>query len=264
MNRHSTPSLLALLPVLLILFSAGCATGGMSTLRTEIQDLQNRIYEIQKRQAESQVEIQGLREELREGAGSGSEPAGASPHAQNGSAISSGEPAVPGSTVDMDSAGPTRHTSSPSGSPPVLEPTPPVASTTTPSGGGVEEAPDKLYVEGYSQFNTGKYLEAQKSFEEFLRRSPESDLADDAQYWVGECFFSLKDYRRAILEFRRVIDQYPFGNKVPQSFFRVGLSYLALGERDRAAENLETVVQAFPKSDVATVARATLDEIQKR
>ena len=263
MNRHPTPGLLALSLVLLILFSAGCATGGMSTLRTEIQDLQNRIYEIQKRQAESQVEIQGLREQLRGGAGSASEPASAAPPAQDEPAISPGEPAVPGSTFDMDSTGPTRHTSSPPESPPALEPIPPLPSTATPSGGSAE-APDKLYVDGYSQFNTGKYLEAQKLFEEFLRRSPESDLADDAQYWVGECYFALKDYRRAILEFRRVIDQYPFGNKVPQSFFKVGLSYLALGERDRAAENLETVVQAFPKSDVATVARATLDEIQKR
>src|SRR5262249_32637483 len=122
---------------------------------------------------------------------------------------------------------------------------------------------DRLYVDGYARFNSGNYAEAQQRFQEFLARSPESDLADDAQYWIGECFFSQKDYRRAILEFRKVIDQFPFGNRVPHAFLKVGLSYLALGERDRAAENLETVVEAFPKSDVATVARATLDDLQK-
>jgi tol-pal system protein YbgF len=118
-------------------------------------------------------------------------------------------------------------------------------------------------VDGYARFNTGDYAKAKDEFSEFLARSPESDLADDAQYWIGECYFSQKDYRRAILEFRKVIDQYPFGNRVPHAFLKVGLSYLALGDRERASESLETVVQAFPKSEVATVAQGTLDEIKK-
>ena len=129
-------------------------------------------------------------------------------------------------------------------------------------GTGNEDV-DKFYVQGYAQFNSGDYAAADQAFQEFLARAPESDLADDAQYWIGECFFSRKDYRRAILEFRKVIDQYPFGNRVPHAFLKLGLSYLALGDRERAAENLETVVQAFPKSDVATVARATLDQLGK-
>jgi TolA-binding protein len=44
---------------------------------------------------------------------------------------------------------------------------------------------DKLYVDGYARFNTGDYAKAKDEFSEFLARSPESDLADDAQYWIG-------------------------------------------------------------------------------
>jgi len=246
------------LPVgsLILALVLACAPRSSGTLNTEVQDLQNRLYELQKRNAEAQVEIQ----ELKDGSSTSSNPAAttAGPSAADSGDSTTEEPLVPGSTVDLGEAGPTR-----SGE--AVAPDPADA-TKLPTPGRAGSAPteaDKLYVDGYAQFNSGHYQVAQQDFSEFLARSPESDLADDAQYWIGECFFSQKDYRRAILEFRKVIDQYPFGNRVPHAFLKVGLCYLALGDRERASENLETVVQAFPKSEVATVAKATLDEINK-
>ena len=251
-------------------FSAGCASRQNALLRTEVQDLQNRIYELQKRNAEAQVEIQELRERAGAPSSPGPNSGVTSPrHLPEGIDPSSGEPEVPGSTIDLGESGPTRNVEpSPAGNadagPDAREQreNPAAAPPDAKPGGGDGEA-DKSYLDGYAQFNSGDYAAAEQSFQQFLARAPESDLADDAQYWIGECFFSRKDHRRAILEFRKVVDQYPFGNRVPHAFLKIGLSYLALGDRDRAAENLETVVQAFPKSDVATVARATLDEIRK-
>jgi tol-pal system protein YbgF len=240
-------------------FSA-CAPRNSGNLKTEIQDLQNRLYELQKRNAEAQVEIQQLKEES-PGDSHAASPASGPTSADSGEAPTE-EPLVPGSTVDLGDQGPSRsgETETPSPAPP--ESLDSQAPAPNKNGTPTTEA-DKLYVDGYAQFNSGNYQVAQKDFGEFLARSPESDLADDAQYWIGECYFSQKDYRRAILEFRKVIDQYPFGNRVPHAFLKVGLCYLALGDRERASENLETVVQAFPRSEVATVAKATLDEINK-
>ena len=246
--------------VLVLALMLACAPRSSGNLNTEVQDLQNRLYELQKRNAEAQVEIQ----ELKEGSSTSSSPAGAAaaPRAADSGESTTEEPLVPGSTVDLGEEGPTR-----SGEAVKQDPAQPgSAGAKSPIPGQTGSAPseaDKLYVDGYAQFNSGNYQVAQKDFSEFLARSPESDLADDAQYWIGESFFSQKDYRRAILEFRKVIDQYPFGNRVPHAFLKVGLCYLALGDRERASENLETVVQAFPKSEVATVAKATLDEINK-
>jgi len=255
--------------VLLIFLSPGCASSRSALLRTEIQDLQNRVYELQKRNAEAQVEIQDLKE--RGPTASSAGPAGeeAIPYPPAGEqALPLVEPAIPGSTIDLGEGGPVRNVEpAPSGSGEV-------AGGSAPEGGGDGSAygtaavsgggeGDRSYVQGYAMFNSGDYPAAERAFQEFLARAPESDLADDAQYWIGECFFSRKEHRRAILEFRKVIDQYPFGNRVPHAFLKIGLSYLALGDRERASENLETVVQAFPRSDVATVARATLDEIRK-
>jgi len=255
--------------LLLLLLSSGCVSRTNALLRTEIQDLQNRIYELQKRNAEAQVEIQDLKERgavAPPAAGGGEEIVAGS--SVEGASPSPAEPAVPGSTIDLGESGPVRNVepapvtpgAAPSGPSPGVEGSGPESGQTAGPEGGEG---DKSYVEGYALFNSGDYPAAEKAFQDFLARSPESDLADDAQYWIGECFFSLKDHRRAILEFREVVDQYPFGNRVPHAFLKIGLSYLALGDRDRAAENLETVVQAFPKSDVATVARAALDEIHK-
>jgi len=267
--KHPRYAACLALSLLLLPISSGCASRESALLRTEIQDLQNRLYELQKRNAEAQVEIQDLKEQTA-GAPSAARPGEeilAGPAAE-GSSPSPPEPAVAGSTIDLGEGGPVRNVEpSPAGPgepPPGLAPgaeggEPGSGQTAVPEGGEGE----KSYVEGYALFNSGDYPAAEKAFQDFLARSPESDLADDAQYWIGECFFSLKDHRRAILEFRKVIDQYPFGNRVPHAFLKIGLSYLALGDRDRATENLETVVQAFPKSDVATVARAALDEIHK-
>jgi len=227
-------------------------------MKTEVQDLQNRLYELQKRNAEAQVEIQ----ELKDSEGSTTGGAASTPiHSEAEGAGAQEEPLVPGSTVDLGEEGPTRSGESVGGNPPAPAAAVPAPALTKPASSS--PGADKLYIDGYAQFNSANYQKAEEEFGEFLARSPESDLADDAQYWLGECYFSQKDYHRAILEFRKVIDQYPFGNRVPHAFLKVGLSYLALGDRERASENLETVVQAFPKSEVATVAKATLDEINK-
>ncbi len=233
---------------LVSLLSAGCAVHKSPAVDTDVKALQNRIYELQKKNAEAQVELQDLRE--RE-TGGGSAPAASDVEGFQ----TAEEPEVAGSTVDLGTSGPARNDE------------PPASGTGAPGSAQPSEGSrgetDKLFVDAYAQFNSGDYQKAQDEFTQFLSASPQSDLADDAQYWIGECLFTRKDYRRAIPEFRKVIDQYPFGNRVPHAFLKVGLSYLALGDRERATESLETVVQAFPKSEVATVAQATLDELKK-
>jgi tol-pal system protein YbgF len=240
-------SLSCLPAVVLFLLSTGCAVH--KPVDTDVKALQKRIYELQKKNAEAQVELQDMQERQAGGGADTGAPA------TEGSFQPGEEPEVTGSTVDLGESGPSRSDEAPASGTPGSGP---ASSPEGPRG-----AADKLFVDAYAQFNGGDYQKAQDEFTQFLSASPQSDLADDAQYWIGECLFSRKDYRRAIPEFRKVIDQYPFGNRVPHAFLKVGLSYLAMGDRERATESLETVVQAFPKSEVATVAQATLDELKK-
>ena len=123
-------------------------------------------------------------------------------------------------------------------------------------------APHEMYNAAFTQFNLGQHPEAVELFGQFLAIYPDHDLADNAQFWIGECFFARKEYETAVAEFQKVVDTYPKGNKVPDAFVKRGLVLLELDRRSEAIENLETVIQAYPRSDAATYARQRLMELQ--
>ena len=198
---------------------AGCAAvNDVSRLEDEVRRLQALVDELQKKQAESQVRLQ----EVRERQAPGETAAG---------------PAEPGTQAATPQ-------------PPIDKP---------PAGA----APHQIYNSAFTQYNLGRHPEAIQLFRTFLRSFPRHDLADNAQYWIGECHFARKEYDQAAEEFQRVVTEYPQGNKVPDAFVKKGMALLELDRRDEAVESLRTVVEAYPKSDAAAYARQRLGEIQK-
>lgn len=93
----------------------------------------------------------------------------------------------------------------------------------------------------------------------FLTKHPRHDFADNAQYWLGEAHYAQKDYPRALIEFRNVIETYPRGNKVPDALLKVGYCYLALGQAEKSRAVLEQVVNLYPKTEPATIAAKRLE-----
>src|SRR5205085_3662232 len=81
----------------------------------------------------------------------------------------------------------------------------------------------------------------------FLARYPRHDFADNAQYWIGEVFYAQKDYAHALSEFRKVVEVYPRGNKVPDALLKLGFCYQAMGQGEKARAMLEQVVNRYPK-----------------
>ena len=126
----------------------------------------------------------------------------------------------------------------------------------------VGASPHEMYNAAFTRFNLGQHPEAVELFAQFLATYPDHDLADNAQFWIGECFYARKEYETAAGEFQKVVNQYPEGNKVPDAFVKRGLALLELERRPEAIEHLETVIQAYPRSDAATYARQRLTELQ--
>ena len=120
----------------------------------------------------------------------------------------------------------------------------------------------KLYRQSFQILGQGKHDEAAEGFREFLRRFPNHDLADNAQYWLGECAYDRKDYSTAVREFRRVVERFPRGNKVPDALLKVGFSYLALGSTDAGKQTLEQLVRSYPRHETAALATARLAELE--
>ena len=96
----------------------------------------------------------------------------------------------------------------------------------------------------------------------FLADHPRHDLADNAQYWLGEVYYDAKDYPRAIVEFRATVEQYPRGNKVPDALLKMGYCFVALGQTTKARAALEQVIDTYPRTAPADLAARKLAELR--
>jgi len=130
------------------------------------------------------------------------------------------------------------------------------------AGRRLEEA-QRLYDSAYRDFVKGQYALAQQGFAQYLQMLPESELADNAQYWIGECNYSQKKYAEAINAFQIVVNQYPDGEKVPAAMLKMSYAQAAQGKLPGARENLEALIKRFPQSNEAKLARARLQELQR-
>jgi len=120
-----------------------------------------------------------------------------------------------------------------------------------------------LYRRSFEALRAGKDEDAAKGFRQFLREYPNHDLADNSQYWLAECFYDRKDYGQAVREFRRVIERFPNGNKVPDALLKVGFSYLALGSPDAGRQTLSQLQRSYPRHEAAVLAASRLAEIDR-
>ncbi len=121
---------------------------------------------------------------------------------------------------------------------------------------------ESLYAAAYGFFKEGKYEKARESFENFLKQYPDTEFSDNAQFWVGECYYFEKKYEKAIVEYDKVTKNFPEGNKVPYALLKQSLSFLKLGDKASAKLLLQQVIKDFPNTSQARIARAKLLEIK--
>ncbi|MDX2021106.1 MAG: tol-pal system protein YbgF [Deltaproteobacteria bacterium] len=118
-----------------------------------------------------------------------------------------------------------------------------------------------LYKQSLDHLKASRHADAAAGFREFLRRFPQHDYADNAQYWLAECYYDLKDFVTAVREFRRVVDVYPQGNKVPDALLKAGLGYLLLGNEAAGRGTLTELQKSFPTHTAAKVAAERMSEL---
>jgi len=99
--------------------------------------------------------------------------------------------------------------------------------------------------------NSKQYAAALDSFAAFLVRWPDHPYADNATYWRGECYFAQGEYARAAEQFDGVIARFPLGNKVPDSWLKLGIAQQKLGNQARAKAAFDKLARDYPKSDAA-------------
>ncbi len=123
----------------------------------------------------------------------------------------------------------------------------------------VKLPPDQtLYDINMDIYRKEKYEEAIVGFKNFLKKYPTSTLADNAAFWIGESYMSLKQYEQAILAFQKVIKTYPRGNKVPNATLRQALAFYELNDKTSAKLLLRKLIKNYPNSNEAKIAKSKL------
>lgn len=120
----------------------------------------------------------------------------------------------------------------------------------------------KEYDAAFGLMKQGQYDKAAKAYRAFLTKHPKSELAGNAQYWIGEAQYVVRNFKQAIVDFSVVVDKYPTSLKVPDSLLKIGYSHAELGANDKARTALQQVVTRFPNTVTAKSADKRLAELK--
>jgi len=111
-------------------------------------------------------------------------------------------------------------------------------------------------------YREGKFNESRDAFQAFLAQYANSDRADNAQFWIGECQMGLKQYEQAILSYQQVIKMYPKGNKVPAAMLRQAAAFQELKDITSTRLLLQKIIKTYPNSSEAAIAKKRLDALK--
>jgi tol-pal system protein YbgF len=145
----------------------------------------------------------------------------------------------------------------PAAPPPPPDQTPPVAG----GAAAVGASPKKLLDSAMADYYAGQYDLAIIGFESYIKTFPQSQDADDAQYYVGNCYLNQGKYERAIDAYNLTIRNYPRGNVIPDVYYKLGTALKSLKQPDKAREAFSFVIKTYPDTQAATLAQQQIQQL---
>ena len=122
-----------------------------------------------------------------------------------------------------------------------------------------QDDPVAAYKAAHALYVGGNLTYAVTALRSFVKRWPAHDYADNALFWLGECRLARAEYHAALRTFRRIIEEHPVGNKLPDALLKVGITLEKLGRRNESRDTLARLVAIYPGTDAASRASAHLD-----
>lgn len=116
---------------------------------------------------------------------------------------------------------------------------------------------ESTYNQGLELFHGNQYRDAIQVFESLLASSVNHSLADNAQFWIGESHYALREYKTAVIDFEKVFT-FPKSNKNDAAQFKLGLCYVRLGDTAKAREEFQRLLDVYPKSEFTSRAQEHL------
>jgi tol-pal system protein YbgF len=221
----------------------------LDTMSTQVQGLSDNLEEIKSRLGKLNQQLVDLQNTMQSvdakisGGGAGQAPPN-SAQPNPGSASNNGFPTAPA------------YSSNGSVSPGATNPA--VSSGPPPSGA---PSADNLYSNGLRDITSGKYDLARSEFQDYLRYYGNTDLAGNAQFYLGEIAYSQKNYDLAVAEYEKVITSYPHSFKVAPARLKEALANIELGQKATGVRELREIVKRYPGTEEDRRARAKLKEM---
>jgi tol-pal system protein YbgF len=133
-------------------------------------------------------------------------------------------------------------------------PTQPASEQITPGN------PEQLFAVAYSDYLRGNDALALSEFQQYADTYPDSEMADNAEYWIGEILYERKRYKDAIDVFTHVYGISPKGDKAAVALYKRALALAEIGRRDEAVAQLNSLIKAYPKRPESEMAKQHLKE----
>ncbi|HEV2229578.1 MAG TPA: tol-pal system protein YbgF [Steroidobacteraceae bacterium] len=130
-----------------------------------------------------------------------------------------------------------------------------------PGDGEASSTEQAVYSQSFDALKAGSYSIAITGFKDFLKNYPQSPLAENAQYWLGEAYYVNHDYDSAADAFRAVLKKWPDARKAPDALLKLGYTQLEQKQYAAARTTLAGVTQRYPGTDAAKLAADKLRRI---
>ena len=114
---------------------------------------------------------------------------------------------------------------------------------------------NEAYERAQGQRRIGNYQGAITAFQAFIAKYPKSTLAPRAQYWIGDSYFNLRDFKNAISNQQKLLSAYPDSNSVPDALLNMASAQLEAGDTATARKTMDSLIARFPSSEAAEKAR---------
>lgn len=125
---------------------------------------------------------------------------------------------------------------------------------------GVEE--NEAYERAQGQRRAGNYQGAIAAFQSFITKHPKSTLAPRAQYWIGDSYFNLRDFRNAVASQQKLVAAYPDSSSVPDALLNMASAQLESGDAGAARKTMEGLIARYPSSEAAEKAKRRIPNLR--
>jgi tol-pal system protein YbgF len=142
---------------------------------------------------------------------------------------------------------------------------------TTPAPGPVGSVPStlglsptRMYETAFADYAAGQWSLAIQGFDTFLKTFPKSEMADDAQFYIGETHYASGKYSDAVAAYNAVIQTYQNSNSTPLAYYKRGLAQERMEQKEAARASWEFVIKHYPDSEAGRLAKQSLDRLGTR